>query len=195
METQFWIDSWNERGSKTSFHRPDIHPFVKKYAPPEFLADKRVLVPLAGKTNALSWFQHHATYTMGVELVEAPIHEFFNEHQLAYTNQGAGRFVGEKITFFQRNFFKLTVEDVGQVNFIYDRASLIAFPYQMRLDYLQKIDELTTTGAQILLITLEYDPYLDTPPFSITPAEIVDYYGQKYDINHVEDLNQPDHRM
>jgi len=27
MEAQFWIDSWDMGGAKTSFHRRDIHQF------------------------------------------------------------------------------------------------------------------------------------------------------------------------
>ena len=60
MEPQFWIHSWERGGSCISFHRPDIHPYVVKYVTPGFLAGKRVLVPLCGKTVDLLWFRQHA---------------------------------------------------------------------------------------------------------------------------------------
>lgn len=51
-------------------------------------------------------------------------------------------------------------------------------------------------GAKCLLITLEFQPYLgDTPPFSITPAEVQSYYGDRYIVDHVKYLSLPNHRM
>ena len=38
MDASFWLDSWNEGGTKTSFHRRDVHPFAQQYLPPEDLA-------------------------------------------------------------------------------------------------------------------------------------------------------------
>jgi len=195
MEPEFWIESWQLEGSKTSFHRPDIHPYVLKYAPPEFLEGKRVLVPLAGKTNDLEWFRQNAMHTTGIELVERPIRDFFSEHDLEFSRRSRKQFVAQKMTFFCTDLFELTPQEVGPIDFIYDRASLIAFPYEMRLRYLEKMDELAHPGTQTLLITLEYEPRMDTPPFSVTPAEVEEYYGAKYSIEHIEWPDRPNHGM
>lgn len=195
MEAKFWHESWEIGGSKTSFHRLDIHPYVQKYANPDRLKGKNVFVPLAGKTNDLTWLRSHADHVIGVELVEQPIHEFFTENKLPYKNHGQGRFETEKMTFFNRNLFDLTVQEVGQVDFVYDRASLIAFPNAMRMDYLKKMHELCSIGSQTLLITLEYEPNLGSPPFSVTPKDVEIYYGEHYEINHVEQPSLPEHRM
>lgn len=195
MQPAFWRESWQLEGTKTSFHRPDIHPYVLDYAPPPFLAGKRVFVPLAGKTNDLDYFRRHADYTVGVELVEKPIRQFFEEHDLLYATEGDGVFRTAGMKFLQRDLFELTPEDVGPVDFVYDRASLIAFPEDMRRQYLRKMDELTGVGSRTLLITLEYAPLLDEPPFSLGAEEIRDYYGEKYDIEHVEWPERPGHGM
>jgi thiopurine S-methyltransferase len=65
----------------------------------------------------------------------------------------------------------------------------------MRMNYLKKMHELCPIGSQTLLITLEYEPNLDSPPFSITPKDVEAYYGEHYEINHVEQPNLPEHRM
>lgn len=195
MEPEFWIDSWQERGSKTSFHRPDIHPYVIKHTPADYLAGKRVFVPLAGKSNDLDWFRRHATYTTGVELVDSPIREFFDEHDLAYSVHDGRRYCVDKMAFLCADLFHLSRDEVGPVDLIYDRASLIAFPYDMRMRYLDKIDELSDPGTQILLITLEYEPRMETPPFSVTPDEVSEYYAERYAIEHIEWPDVPDHKM
>ena len=76
-----------------------------------------------------------------------------------------------------------------------DRASLIAFPLDMRLRYLAKIDELAPVGCRLFLNTLEYAPYLDEPPFSVGPREVETYYGRRYRIEHVESPLRPGHGM
>ena len=88
MEAQFWIDSWNFGGAKTSFHRRDIHPYLLKHFPPATLAGKRVLVPLCGKTLDLLYFREHAAQVTGVELVEKAVLQFFAEHDLPFVQQG-----------------------------------------------------------------------------------------------------------
>ncbi|MCP6758336.1 MAG: carotenoid oxygenase family protein [Fischerella sp. CENA71] len=49
MKAEFWFESWNVDGSKTSFHRQNIHPYIKTHTPPSQLKGKRLLpkVPLS----------------------------------------------------------------------------------------------------------------------------------------------------
>jgi thiopurine S-methyltransferase len=89
----------------------------------------------------------------------------------------------------------LTPADTGRIDWILDRASLVALPYDMRLQYIQTIERLSHIGTQQLVITLEYFPLLDSAPFSITPAEVKDYYGQGHAIQHVENPSLPNHGM
>ena len=195
MQPAFWQESWDHEGYKTSFHRPDLHPYVAHYLPPERLAGRRVFVPLAGKTVDLAYFRDHAAHATGVELVEKPIHQFFHEQGLPYADDGEGRFQSSRLTFLNRDLFALDRDEVGPIDFVLDRASLIAFPLEMRLKYLRKMDELLPVGAQTLLITLEYEPYLDSPPFSVCPGNVAAYYGDNYEIELVESPLRPGHGM
>lgn len=194
MHADFWLKSW-ETGA-TSFHRRDIHPFVTTHATPELLRGKRVLVPLCGKTNDLMWFRAHAEHVIGIELAEQAILQFFEEQQLPYRKVSPTRYEAEGLTMLQRDIFEITSADVGRVDYVYDRAALVALPLDgMRQRYLDKIDDLMAVGAQKMVITLEYDPFLPEPPFSITPEETFAYYHENYAIEHVEASNQPEHRM
>src|SRR3712207_3164875 len=108
MEAQFWIDSWDEGGHKTSFHRRDIHPYVQQFTPAESLTGKRVLVPLCGKTNDLMWYREYAEHVIGVELVEKAILQFFEEQGLSYTRREDRRFTwfeSERLTMICGDYF------------------------------------------------------------------------------------------
>lgn len=194
MHADFWLQSW-ETGA-TSFHRKDFHPYVTTYATPELLRGKRVLVPLCGKTNDLMWFREHAEHVIGVELAEKGIVQFFEEQQLPYRKVSPTRYEAEGITMLQRDFFTLTNADVGRIDYVYDRAALVALPMDgMRERYLDKVDELMAVGAQAMIITLEYAPTLPEPPFTITPQETYTYYHENYTVEHVASPEVPDHRM
>lgn len=196
MQPEFWIESWELGGSKISFHRNDIHPYVMTYAPAEFLQGKRVLVPLCGKDNALMWFREYAQSVIGIELVEKAIRQFFQTQNLSYYKTADQRYEAEHLTIINRNIFDLQSADLGSIDFVYDRAALVALPEGMRQRYRRKIDEFMPIGSQCLVITLEYEPYLgETPPFSITPEEINRYYQDNYVIEHVEQPELPEHRM
>lgn len=196
MQAEFWLESWNEGGSKTSFHRKDVHPYAKTYAPVYWLKGKRVLLPLCGKDNALMWFREHADHVIGIELAEKAAQQFFDEQNLPYHKTTDQRYEAERLTIINRDIFDLHPDDIGRIDFVYDRAALVALPEDMRQQYRQKIDEFMGIGSQCLVITLEYAPFeIPTPPFSITPAEIDCYYGDNYAIEHVEQPEVPNHPM
>ncbi len=195
MKAEFWIDSWEREGTCTSFHRPDIHPYVVEHATPEFLGGKRVLVPLCGKTNDMLWFARYAAQMTGVELVEKPILQFFEQNSLSYQHTGPGRFESGNMTLLQRDVFTLTTEEIGRVDLVYDRAALVALPPDMRVNYVAKMHELIPIGGQIMLNTLEYAPVLPEPPFTIAPDEVLSYYGERFLVNHLAGPECPEHRM
>jgi thiopurine S-methyltransferase len=195
MQPQFWLESWEREGTATSFHRQDIHPYVVRYATPEMLRGKRVLVPLCGKTNDLLWFAQHAEHVIGIELAEKAIIQFFEQNGLAYTKTADGRYESDRITMLHRDIFEVTLADVGHIDLVYDRAALVALPLNLRLNYVKKLDELLAVGGQQLVVTLEYAPVMAQPPFSITPDETCAYYATRYAIEHIEQPERPEHRM
>jgi thiopurine S-methyltransferase len=194
MQPQFWVESWIKGGSCTSFHRPDIHPYVIRHATPSFLAGKRVLVPLCGKTKDLLWFQQHAEHVVGIELSDIAVQQFFAENPMPFERRG-NHFEAERLTIICADMFELGPDELGPVGFIYDRASLVALPLPMRLRYVAKVDELSRRGTVQFVNTVQYDPVMETPPFSIGPEDIARYYGDRYRIEHVEKPVLPQHGM
>ncbi|GAB3026700.1 thiopurine S-methyltransferase [Spirosoma pulveris] len=193
MEKAFWMNSWELEGPYTSFHRKDIHPYLIKHLPPFSLEGKSVFVPLCGKSVDLIYFSHFANRVVGVELVEKAVLQFFSENQLAYKRVG-NRYIAGNITIFCCDLFSLTPDDLGPIDVVYDRASLVALPDAMRMRYLQTLEALTPVGALTFLNTVEYAPTLPSPPFSISPRDVSSYFPN-YVIDHVESPVLPNHGM
>ncbi|MFN8353122.1 MAG: thiopurine S-methyltransferase [Spirosomataceae bacterium] len=195
MEAAFWFKSWELGGFYTSFHRKDIHPYVLNYLSPEVIENKNILVPLCGKTVDMLYLSQFANKVIGVELVEEAILQFFQENNLPYQQVDAETFVSGNITLLKKDFMALTPAEIGPIDWIYDRASLVALPYEMRTDYLHALDRLSSIGTQTLLITLEYFPLINSAPFSIDANEVEQYYSRGHVIKHVEQPNLPHHGM
>ncbi|ATE53747.1 thiopurine S-methyltransferase [Actinosynnema pretiosum] len=195
MEEEFWVDSWAEGGSRTSFHLRRVHPHAELLAERVPLEGRVVLVPLCGKSVDLLFFAERAERVVGVELVGRAVEEFFAENGLSPTEVDEGVFTAGNLTIRNQSLFDLGRGDLGRVDVVYDRAALIAFPEAMRGRYVAKILELATPGTRYFLNTLEYRPSLDSPPFSVGPEEVAGYYGEWFDIEHWVDEVQPGHRM
>jgi thiopurine S-methyltransferase len=194
MEKEFWIESWDEGGFKTSFHRKDIHPYILEYLTPEKLKGKRLLVPLCGKSMDLIYFQKYAEHVVGIELAEKAVYQFFEEQKLDFVKKG-NRFESDKLTILQADFFALNQSDIGTIDLVYDRAALVALPLSMRLDYVEKIQSLLTENAQQFVNTLEYFPVKAEPPFSLSPDDLQSYYGDAFEIEHIESTLVPKHGL
>ncbi len=195
MEQSFWVESWHEGGTKTSFHRRDVHPHAAWLADQGLLDDATVLVPLCGKSVDLPFFAQRARTVIGVELVPSAVTQFFADNALTPIENPPGVFTAGNLVIRQADLFTLTPADLGPIDLIYDRAALIAFPDHMRDRYVAKMIELTGPGSRYFINTLEYSPLLPSPPFSVGPAAIERYYGAHFDIDHVRSDPQPGHGM
>lgn len=66
---------------------------------------------------------------------------------------------------------------------IYDRASMIALPPELREVHAKTLKNLTKKNATILLITLEYDQSkVNGPPHSLETAEVERLFSNDFDI-------------
>ena len=184
MKAEFWHNRWEN--NLTGFHLDDVNPYLKaNWSFLKMKADSRVFVPLCGKTLDLIWLANQGHQVVGIELSPLAVEAFFIENGLAFERSQIGDlelWQSEKISLFCGDFFDLTTEILGQVDAVYDRASLIALPPAMRQDYAAKMVELAQLAPK-LLVTLEYEQSkMDGPPFSVTEEEIRELYQEKYRI-------------
>jgi len=67
---------------------------------------------------------------------------------------------------------------------IFDRASLVALPVEMRQQYVDKMVALQKPGMRTLLVTLTFDPTeMKGPPFSVSEEEVHQLYAENFSID------------
>lgn len=185
MKADFWHNRWEN--NLTGFHLDEVNPYLKANWPALSLkSGARVFVPLCGKTLDLLWLADQGYEVVAIELSPLAVEAFFVENKLAFERSQIGNlelWKSEEISLFCGDFFELTAEVLGQIDAVYDRASLIALPPAMRRDYAAKMLELAQFSPK-LLITLEYEQSkMDGPPFSVSEEEVRELYQTNYHVN------------
>ncbi len=192
MEKEFWEKAWDERN--IGFHMSETNTFLKwAFDNKVIQKNKTALVTLCGKTLDLIYLRDLGFEVYGVELAEKAVLEFFNENSLEYSvkqTENFKIFESKGITIFCGDLFKLLPTHLPEIDFIYDRASNVALPPEMRENYYAKIKELSSDDTEMLLLTghsLENDSH--GPPFSISKDEIEQAYkpySQEFKLLHEE---------
>ena len=69
---------------------------------------------------------------------------------------------------------------------VYDRASLIALPPELRVRYAGHSASILPAGARTLLVTMEYpQAEMSGPPFSVGEDEVRRLYAARYALTHL----------
>ncbi len=153
-------------------------------------AGAQIFVPLCGKAFDMHWLMERQCRVLGVEISEIAAGDFFTEQGLAVT-----RSQGERFDIFQSpnirilcgDVFDLQTPDLATVNAVYDRASLVALPGEIRKRYAGHLLSHLPVGVSMLLVSFEYDStHMNGPPFSVSEAEVQALYGSDYNIRLVE---------
>ena len=174
--TEDWESRWKE--GRIGWHEQAGNAGLRKYWPKSG-ENKRVLVPLCGKSPDLLWLAEQGHDVTGVELSEIAVRAFFDESGLSFDLKEAGELLYFKcsrpaITLVCGDYFQFSDE---LFDALYDRASLIAFPHSMRPRYVSHTKSLLKPDATQLLITLAYDQLkADGPPYSVQPDEVAEYW-------------------
>ncbi|RTK96201.1 MAG: thiopurine S-methyltransferase [Neisseriaceae bacterium] len=199
MQHEFWHERW--QSNQIAFHQGKAHDLLTKYV--DSLGDllgKTILVPLCGKSLDLVYLVSRGANVIGCELSNKACVDFFTENSLEYEviNQGGFEvYVSKKIIIYCGDFFAIDFAKLPQIDFVYDRAALIALPITMRKQYADHLKKLKS--VKYLLITLSYPSDEEIgPPFSVSQKEVVELYSDKFMINELEKLeitNAPNSRL
>ena len=200
MESLFWQERW--RAGQIGFHQAAVEPKLAELFPALKLpAGASVFVPLCGKSLDLLWLTARGYHVTGVELSAIAVEAFCLENGIpARRSLGGGfeSFGTDRLTIHQGEFFALDRERLGRVAAIYDRASLIAWPVELRPRYIEHLTHLTGAGTKTLLMTLEYPEHeIKGPPFSLPEGEVRELYGKDHRIELLsrDDVLPSDARM
>ncbi len=175
MQAEFWLERW-ERG-EIGFHLDDINPYLRQYWPQlQVPAGSRVLVPLCGKSLDLLWLRDQGYRVTGVELSRLAVEAFFREVGLVPEITEIGElqhYAAGDIEVFCGDFFALTTAHVPDIVAVYDRASLIALPPDLRVRYAHHLATLAGKSTVSLLVTMDYpQSEMPGPPFAVSEDEV-----------------------
>jgi thiopurine S-methyltransferase len=141
-------------------------------------------VPLCGKTLDLLWLASRGHGVVGVEISELGVTELFAENGLEprVTETPPFRtYAVDELRVLVGDYFDLTPAHLQGVGAVFDRASLIALPSQMRPAYAEHFKTIVPATASSLLITLDYDQSeMSGPPFAVGRDEIESLFGDRY---------------
>jgi len=188
MEQSFWLNRWENR--QIGFHQQQINEYLLRHWDQFHLPEQgRVFVPLCGKSADMVWLADKGYDVTGVEYSQIAVEEFFQENNLDYeltVKDPFNIYRSDKITIFQGNFFDLKKDLIGQIDFIFDRASLVALPDELRGRYAEQLYRLTEQ-TDMLLITMEYDQkQMQGPPFAVTAEEVSQHFSSFYTVRELE---------
>jgi thiopurine S-methyltransferase len=179
MKKDFWLERWERE--EIGFHQDEINPYLRQYWQDFHLArDSVVFVPLCGKSQDMLWLREQGHQVLGVELSAIAVQSFFRENGYTPQHITRGKFdrcEADGIHIMCGDFFDLSSDDMANVSAVYDRASLIALPPEMRERYVRHLVSILPPATQILLITLDYpQPEMQGPPFSVSSGEVETLY-------------------
>ncbi len=184
MDPNFWQQRWEK--NEIGFHEDNANPLLVNHFHKLSVAKGcLIFVPLCGKTLDISWLLSHGYRVAGAELSRLAIEQLFMglgmKPEIA-TVGGIEQWSANNLDIFVGDIFALSGKMLGQVDAIYDRAALVAFPAEMRKRYTAHLTEITGKAPQ-LLICYEYDQSLmEGPPFSVSTEEVHRHYATTYDL-------------
>lgn len=184
-----WRKRWREE--RLGFHQEEVNQnlqaFMDQVAPGP---SSRVLVPLAGKTKDIPWLASRGYSVVSVELVESAVEAMFTENGLPFARtelEAFVRFEAENIVAYAGDYFRLTREHVGDIQWVFDRASYIALPEPLRVEYATHLRELMPPDARSLLVTIAYDqPSMTGPPYSCSHHDVRSRFARGFSVEHLE---------
>ena len=198
MQHDFWLARWQQ--NQIGFHNTDINHHLKRnWSSLDLPANSTVFVPLCGKSKDLLWLRQQGYQVIGIELSRLAVEAFFTENHLSFTSSqrdGFECFETEGIKIYCGDFFELSKSLLNTVSAVYDRASLVALPFEMRTSYASKMKEIIPDGVSTLLIAFNYPQHeMQPPPFSVSYAEVQRLFAEWCDVYRVysEDItnNEP----
>lgn len=176
----FWFDRWRE--GQIGFHEGKPNELLDRHHR-HLGANRRVLVPLCGKSEDLAFLAAHGHTVLGVELVEDAVKAFFAEHGISpqvTKHEHHVEYTHGAITIFAGDYFAVTPARAGSCTALYDRAALVALPPELRPRYASHTRALLSPDTSAIVVTLEYDQSkLSGPPFAVREAEVREIYSPR----------------
>lgn len=185
MDKEFWLERWKK--NEIGFHMSRPHAFLPRFFPRlQTVPGDAVFVPLCGKSPDLLWLHSQGLHVVGVELSRLAIDDFVTDNALAaqwQTNAELPFFFADNYRIYCGDLFTLGTADLCGARVVYDRASLVALPAEMRQRYASHLADILLPGTRLLTIAYEYNQAESPgPPFAVSLTEVEGLFGDNFSI-------------
>ena len=185
MEISYWKSRWGK--NNIGWHMDIVYPpLAKLWNQLSIKSDARVLVPLCGKSLDLQWLAEQGHHVTGVEVSRKALQQVMQQYPEEFTRDASHGFTiyrSNLLELWEGDFLKLPAHEISAIDIIYDKASIVALPPEMRTEYVSKLVELSNDSTQMLLQTFEYDQAEMTgPPFSVDEQEVKNHFSDRFEI-------------
>ncbi len=188
MTKNYWLDRWVR--DEIGFHQDGFNPYLVEYWKSlELAAGSQVFIPLCGKTRDMLWLRNQGHAVLGVELSTLAVQAFFKENGLQpdsghFSDKRFEHYAADCIQILNGDFFDLRKNDLAGTCAVYDRASLVALPPDMRRRYAGHMCNILPPGTKILLVSFDYpQAEMQGPPYAVSPDEVIALYRDYAEIN------------
>jgi thiopurine S-methyltransferase len=182
MDANFWHRRWAK--NEIAWHENSGNTLLVEHLKSLSLKPSgRIFVPLCGKTRDIAWLLGQGYKVVAIELSEMAVEALFEQLGLQAQVGQVGslkRYSAADLEVFVGDFFSLSLESLGSVDAIFDRAALVALPMEMRREYTQHLANVTASADQLLIVFEYQQELMDGPPFSISIDEINLHYQNYY---------------
>lgn len=186
MKPEYWIDGWQQ--GLTGFDQSDPHRWLlEHWSKLDVATDATVFVPLCGKTVDMVWLAEQGHSIIGVEVSEIAVDGFFAMVGLTPEVEEIGPLVVYRAgpyELWRCDLFELPAAVFDRVDVVYDRASIVALPPDIRRRYASTLTMQLRPEAPWYLVAFTYDQSeMDGPPHSVPLDEIDELFGEEFEID------------
>ena len=187
-----WIQRWKE--GKIGWHRQQPNSKLIEFIDClQLEKGDEVFVPLCGKSADMIYLLDRGYRVIGVELSALAAEQFFDENKLEYSICYSDKFSiysADNIQIYCGDYFELDSEHLKSVVGVYDRASLIALPVELRVKYAAHLYSIISKDCRVLLLTLNYPQLqISGPPFAVNQEEVWSLYEKGFDCQQLQCFN------
>lgn len=182
QDLTFWHQRWEN--NNIGFHQQKVNQDLKAYVRQhQQHLGQHVLLPLCGKSLDMVWLKDQGYRVTGIEISQQAIETFFKEQNLKYQTLEDGQYYqSENLYIIEKSFFELTQDKLlVDVDWIYDRAALIALDKNLRKQYAKQLHVLCPKAQHMLCVSMEKAKGDQTgPPFSVFEKEVRQLYKNSW---------------
>ncbi|WP_440999973.1 hypothetical protein [Fodinibius sp. SL11] len=193
METSYWQSRWQK--GNTGWHMDTVYPPLPNlWNHLGIESTARILVPLCGKSLDLQWFVDQGHTVTGVDVSQKAMCHIKQRHPESFRRDNSHGFTiycSKSLVLWKGDFTKLPATEIPPQDLIYDKASIIALPANMRQRHADKLIELCSPHTKILMQTFEYEQQeMNGPPFSVDEQELEKLFGNQFKLTCIHEQSK-----